>query len=337
MQHSKKTTQFEDPLPLFKNRAIDYITIGVGCNCLAALSEIGVLNTLINNDYLSTKEIEAFAEPACITSALITLEKCEVVKKENNNFYLTEFGRALTEYLGLITIFFGGYASLIAQQGRIAQGRIKNRKILINGATVSKASTLISEKMVDPIIIREIMEVKFSGTICDLGCGYATMLSKICKKTGNPGLGFDSESKVVEQARKKLSKTNVKIEIGDISELHGVWEDVVILMQCHVFHDFTPEKKCIDIMNSYLTTFPNLKCFFYMDTVAPSSSHDKLFPGFDYVHGLLGIPTRTYEETLQMFSDSMYEVVKEVPLELPNTFLWLLSPHKRKNRTGMRP
>jgi len=152
------------------------------------------------------------------------------------------------------------------------------------------------------------------------------MLSKICKKTGNPGLGFESEPTVVKQANKLLKNTDVTVELGNISELNGVWEDVVMLMQCHVFHDFTPEQKCIEIMNSYLTSFPNLKCFFYIDTVTPSPAHNELFPGFDYVHGLLGIPTRTYEETQEMFKNSKFKMIKEVPLDLPNTFIWLLAP-----------
>lgn len=331
MQSSKKPNQLKNDPVLLKNKSMDYISIGVGCNCLVVLFETGILNVLLKNGYISLREAKTFGEPMCITSALITLEKSEVVKKEDNAFYLTEFGKVLSQYIGLITIFFDGYADVIAQQTQIVQNRIKDKKKFIKGAAVSKASILISQKMIDPIIIREVIEVDLSGTICDLGCGYAMMLSKICKKTGNPGLGFDREPKVVKQVRKRLKQSNITIELGDISNLHGQWEDVDTLIQCHVFHDFTPEKKCIDIMNSYLTIFPNMKYFFYMDTVAPSLAKDKLFPGFDYVHGLLGIPTRTYEETLQTFSASMYKVIKEVPLDLPNTFLWLLSPRKTIN------
>jgi hypothetical protein len=330
MQHSKRQILVEKDSPSLKDKSLDFITIGVGCNCLVTLSETGVLNALLDNGYISTAELKFFGDTICIASALITLEKCDVIKKEGDNFYVTAFGRSLSEHIGLIVMFFDGYANLISQQGQIAQNGKRNEKKLVNGMAVSKASTLISDKMIDPIIINEILEVNLSGTVCDLGCGNATMLSKICEKTGKAGLGFDSEPKVVEQARKRLKKTNITVELGNISKLRGIWEDVVILMQCHVFHDFTPEENCIDIINSYLYTFPNMKCFFYLDTVAPSPARNKIFPGFDYVHGLLGIPTRTYEETLKMFSNSMYKVIKEVSLELPNTFLWLLSPRKKE-------
>ena len=71
------------------------------------------------------------------------------------------------------------------------------------------------------------------------------------------------------------------------------------------------------------------KYFFYVDIVTPSQSQNGFFPGFDYVHGLLGIPIRTYEETLKMFDRLNYTMVKEICIpDLPNTFLWILSPRR---------
>ncbi len=327
---SKTKSQQSDLEPLTLNdQVMDYLTIGVGCNCLIALFEAGVLETLINPGYVSENALNAYGDPLCLKSALTTLERSQVVKKKGGNFKLTEFGKALVKKIGLFTIFFDGYGELIASQTKIVKKEKVDKHKLMRGVSISKAATFISDQMIDPILLKEILEIKLVGTICDLGCGSATMLSKICQKTKNHGLGFDSEPEVIEQAAKKLQGTNVTVEVGDITELNGVWEDVVMLIQNHVFHDFTPEKRCIDIMNSYLEIFPNMKCFFYIDTVSPATSKDKIFPGFDYVHGLLGIPTRTYEETMQMFSHSKYKVVKEVPIpELPNTFLWVLYPKR---------
>jgi hypothetical protein len=329
MQHSKKALEYEsDQVPL-KNEAIDYIAAGVGCNCLVALSEVGLLAKIIDYGSVDVEDLAAFDNPLLLASALETLERSDVVRKEENTFYITEFGRALARYIGLITIFFDGYGQLVSYQGKISRNRIKNKNKWIRGKAISKAASSISEKMIDPIIVEEMLRSNVSGTVCDLGCGYGGMLSKICHKTGNPGLGFDSEPEVVRESRKKFEKTNITIELANIEKFEGVWENVVALIQCHVFHDFTPNQRCIQIMNSYLGNFPNLKYFFYIDTVSPSCTHANLFPGFDYVHGLLGIPTRNYEETVEMFSDSSYQVLKEVPLELPNTFLWILTPVKK--------
>lgn len=306
---------------------IDFISAGVGCNCLVVLDESGILKNILSCGYLSEKEIETYANPTCINAAVVTLEKCGILKKELGCLKLTEFGRSISEYMGLINIFFDGYSGLVANQAEIVKvGKSHNLEKLVKWASVSKSSIQISEQRLDPVILKEIADLKVSGTICDLGCGHGTMLSKICSQIGNCGLGFESYLQTVEEARKQ-AHSKVKIELADITNLQGVWEDVVVLMQAFVFHDFNPESKCVDIMNSYLKNFPNLSQFLYIDIVTPSAAKPDLFPGFDYVHGLLGIPTRTYEQTLEMFSQSSYEVQKEVSITgLPNTFLWILSP-----------
>lgn len=312
---------------LLKKKALHFITAGVGCNCLIAIHKAKILEILLSKS-VSEDAISRLENPICIKAALETLEKCGIVEKDDEFYKITEFGTVVAEYLGLITIFFDGYGDLVSNQRRIVHNDVKDLRSLVHHASVSEASVLISDRIVDPVVLREFKHLKFSGTICDLGCGYGTKLSKICKETKNPGLGFDSEPEVIEQAR-SIIDSHVSLELGDITNLQGIWEDVVILMQSFVFHDFFPENRCIKIMNSYLDNFPNLKCFFYIDIMTPSSQKNQLFPGFDYIHGLLGIPTRTYEETIRMFHQSDYLIAKEIPiLDLPNTFLWILFPKR---------
>jgi hypothetical protein len=326
MRSSKKELSIESNERLLYKKSIDYITCGVGCNCLVVLSETGLLDFLLKNATVSEKDLANYGDSLCLKSALITLSKCGVILIEEESFELTEFGRALADNIGLINIFFNGYGELISHQDQIVQHKILKKNKLLRGTSISKSAVQISEEKICPIIVKEVASLKLPGTICDLGCGYADMLCRICNKTGSPGLGFDSEAKVIKEAREKIGNTNISLHAADITKLKGMWEDVTMLLQCHVFHDFTPDEYCVKVMNSYLLNFPNLKCFFYMDTVTPSIEQDAIFPGFDYVHGLLGIKTRTYEETRAMFSKSAYRVLKEVPLDLPSTFLWLLVP-----------
>lgn len=311
-----------------KTMALDFISAGIGCNCLVALSEAGILKQLLKNGSIDKKVIENSNNPICVKSALVTLEKCEIIERDCNIFKITEFGMALSEYIGLITIFFDGYSTLVANQSQIVQNKCSNLANLVKWPVVAKSSIHISEKTVDIAIAQELMNLKLSGTICDLGCGCGVMLSKICHITNNPGLGFESSPSTVNQAQAQLAG-NITVEVADITNLQGVWEDVVFLMQAFVFHDFTPNENCINIMDSYLENFPNLKYFFYIDIMTPSPAKNELFPGFDYVHGLLGTSTRTYEETLNMFDQSKYTILKEVSIpDLPNTFLWILSPKR---------
>jgi hypothetical protein len=315
-----------------KNMALDFINAGVGCNCLVALSAAGVLKKLIDNQILPEEELETFDNPMCIKSALVTLEKCRAIEKGSDSYKLTELGIALCEYIGLITIFFDGYGTLVANQASIVLNKSSGLEKLVKWPVVSESSIHISKTAVDPILIEEFTRLNLPGTICDLGCGHGVMLSKICKRTGNPGLGFESSGETVRQANQQLAH-NITIEVADIQCLQGIWEDVIFLIQAFVFHDFAPEDKCINILNSYLESFPNLKYFFYIDIVTPCNSKNEIFPGFDYVHGLLGVPTRTYEETIRMFNFSNFTVMKEVCIpDLPNAFLWILSPKERNLR-----
>lgn len=306
-------------------KALDFITAGVACNCLTALYEAGLIDKLSRRDYLKKSEILKSSNPLCLQTAVVTLEKAGIFREEGNSFHLTTLGRESLEYLGLITIFFDGYGKLVANQSEIVKKRPKHVFKLIRGESVSRASRFISDKTTHPVILNVFSHLKFKGTICDLGCGYGDLLAKINRKTGYPGLGFESQPEVVKRANSKITK-NVVIERANITSLSGIWEDVVILMQSFVFHDFNPANYCAKLINSYLKNFPNLKYFFYADIVSPSHSHPDIFPGFDYVHGLLGTQTRTYEETLKMFSLTKFHIMKEIKIDkLPNTYLWILA------------
>ncbi|HEX4840518.1 MAG TPA: methyltransferase domain-containing protein [Rhabdochlamydiaceae bacterium] len=305
-------------------KSIDFITAGVACNCLTALYEAGLVSKLEKRNFLKKSDVDKCSNPICMHSALVTLERAGIFKEEGKSYHLTSFGKEVLEYLGLVTIFFDGYGQLVSRQSDIVKKRPKNVFRLIKGESVSRASRFISDKTVHPVILEVFSHLKFKGAICDLGCGYGDLLTKICRKTGNPGLGFDSQPLVVKRANRK-TPSNITIEKANIANLKGVWEDVVILMQSFVFHDFTPSSMCIKLMNSYLKNFPNLRYFFYVDIVSPSPGHQEIFPGFDYVHGLLGVKTRTYEETIEMFEKTNFTVAKEIKIDkLPNTYLWIL-------------
>lgn len=318
-----------------KRQALDFVSAGIGCSCLLVLSEAGILDKLLQGKSLKTQEIHSNRHSVLIKSVILTLVTCNILELNDSEIKITEFGIETAKYLGLVSMLFDGYGDLMANQKQIVNNHQRKPERLIRGSSVSKAAIQLASDFFDPIVISEFASLKFKGTICDLGCGYGKMLSKVCAVNGNPGLGFDSEPSVIRLAKIQLKNTPVDVELADISKLKGVWEDVVCLMQCHVFHDFTPNERCINLMDSFLKNFPNLQYFVYIDTVTPTLNNPDILPGFDYVHGLLGIETRTYKETLDMFGHSQYSVLKEVPIPgLPNTFLWLLSPkhkvHKKR-------
>ena len=96
-------------------------------------------------------------------------------------------------------------------------------------------------------------------------------------------------------------------------------------MQYFVLHDITPASRCISVLQNYQTHFPNFRYFLYVDIVF--SLNKEHMPGFDYIHGLQNIQTRSYEETIDLFAKASLTIYKERKIEkLPNTYLWILGP-----------
>jgi len=307
------------------NEVIDFIAAGVGCHCIVAIEHSGILSRMYDKGGVKHSEISSGVNHTAILAAMKTLVYCGLVEDSDGVYKLTGFGRELYAYRGLVTIFFDGYSDLLSDQGNIASSMSPHASQLIKRSAVAKAAAAISESFIDEVISREVLNSKVKGILCDLGCGTGRMLSKICRDTGNPGLGFEISAEVVEEARSIAPCGEIEIEQADITRLSGSWEEVSALFQCHVFHDFVTSGRLPKILDSYSEHFPNHQYFFYVDTCSPSEDMPALFPGFDYVHGLLGLETPTYQETTSEIEKSCYKIIKEVSLEgLPNTFLWLL-------------
>jgi hypothetical protein len=317
-----KKTQTKESFHL-EEKVIEFISAGVACNCIVMLEELGIASLIKKTGFFSCKQIKTTNNPECIRSAFLTLVSCGVVKRQEAGFFLTNFGEELFRCRGLITIFFNGYSSLLKEQTKLALDT--NYNVSVNKLQIAKASNLIAQEMIDPLLVDIFSELQFEGTICDLGCGLGSTLTKLCEVTNCPGLGFEISREIVTQASLEAKK-NVCIECQDITKLEGAWEDIVILLQCHVFHDFIVGGQAEKLLDSYLQVFPNMKYFYYIDTVTPSESETKIFPGFDYIHGLQGIRTPTLEETLELFNNSQFSLNQQILIPgLPNTYLWILS------------
>jgi len=318
-----------------KAKALNFIDIGVGCNALVSFKTLGLLDFLLKGnsiDYRMLKNSSFCSNFPLARAALITLVKIKVLEEKFGKYQLTNLGYELCNYIGLITMFFDGYGPLIINQSKIAINKISFSHKYLRGDVIAASSIQFGKNTLDPLIKDIFSSFSIRGTFCDLGCGMGTKLAWISKLTGNPGLGFENCKKTVKIISKKFKKNKkLSFEHQDVTNLIGIWEDVTVLMQYFVFHDFTPTQKCAALINSYLKNFPYLRYFIYVDIVAPSSSQDEIMPGFEYVHGLQGIETRTYEETMELFQMSKFEMINENKIpDMPNTFLWILKPNNSR-------
>jgi len=275
------------------------------------------------------QESEVWESPKYVPllAVIKTLISENILVYKDGSFSLSELGHSLKSYLGLIDMVFEGYAPLMAKQGEISSGDEGDQGSLLNGKAIAEASVLLGNDTVDPVLVEILESLEFSGPICDLGAGNCERLIKLYNLKGWPGLGIDNCQEVVEQTAKRLKHYNydVSCQQGDITNMTAVFNDVQVLTQFFVFHDFVPTGKCVEFINSLLKNFPSVRYFIYVDIVAPSFSHPEMMPGFDYVHGLMGIKTRTYEETMEMFKKTRFGLVEERKIEgLPNTYMWVL-------------
>jgi len=311
--------------------ALNFVSNGVGCFALTLVQRVGILPLLIEKGFFSEKEIEnseKFKNTTAIKAALLSLCLCGALTKNNEQYQLTNLGYQLAKHIGLVTMVFEGYGELIAKGVLIASGRENYPEKYINGESIALSSIQFGEKAVDPEIINIVKDLSLKGTICDLGCGSAHHLLELCKATSLPGLGLDASPEAVNVARKTTEENpNITIELADGANLEGVWEDVEVLIQCFMTHDIFPDEKFIQSLSSYRQNFPNMKYFIVIDIVAPEENFSSHMPGYDYIHGLLGIETRRYERFISLFSRSGYNVDREVIIDMPNTYLWVLRPH----------
>lgn len=309
-----------------KFSTMDFVSAGIACQAFALIERMGILDVLQTKGHFDLKSLGQFKNPPAIKAALNSLKVSGVLEKENSRYILTSFGEQLVQQRGLITMLFDGYGPLMAKQVDIAQGNILKPSKYINGSSVALSSIQFGADEIDPLVIDVIKGLKPKRTICDLGCGTADRLIKVCQATGLPGLGLDDHSGAVRLAA-RLTRDNphISVEKGDVSHLKGVWEDVEILMQSFMLHDIVPESEALQTLKSYKDHFPHFKYLLIVDIVAIEDDSLVHMPGFDYIHGLQNIEPRKYQETLSLFQKSGYKIKKEYQVGMPNTYLWLLA------------
>lgn len=313
-----------------REQVMGFISAGIGCHAFTVIDALGILSKLLENGFFPEKDLlntEQYPNTPAIKSALLSLCCCNILEKKGKNYFLSELGQQLSEQTGLIKMLFDGYGELFAQGIPLALEKNTSPEKYMNGASIAEASIQFGEHTVDPLVTYIISKMKLTGTICDLGCGTADRLLKVCNATSLPGLGLDINSEAIRLA-KELTQNNplIQVEKADVSNLDGVWEDVQLAMQSFMTHDIYPDQNCIDMLRSYKSNFPCMKYLLIIDITAPEDDLSSFMPGYDYVHGLQSIETRQHKRTVELFKKAGYVVFEEISIDMPNTYLWILRP-----------
>lgn len=304
------------------NRAdpLQFISSSIGCFALSFLAKRDLLEKIANKQ-LEESSLEIYEDRIAIRSAIHALMQSKIIYKKERPYTLTPLGKSVVNHISLIQMLLGGYGNLMVRS--IVE---KPTRFPIHDTEVARASIPFGKNSIDPIVLEEISFLCPNKTICDLGCGIPNRLIDFCTRFGTKGLGLDCSEKTLNIGKKLTRRhLNITLEREDITKLQKTWPSVDILMQYFVLHDITPVSKCISVLYSYRSHFPNFRYFVYIDIVFSLDDSEHM-PGFDYVHGLQNIQTRTYEETVDLFKKASLSIYKERRIDaLPNTYLWILT------------
>lgn len=177
---------------------------------------------------------------------------------------------------------------LMFQQSAKPDQLIKDYSDFLDSEEIASESIQYGEEWIDPILFEEILKLEFTGGICDLGCGLGTRLLSLCKARRTTGLGMEIDPQVLQQAKKGITTTDqITLLQQEISHLSGTCQGIELVMQSFLFHDFDEDTEILNILNSLDSHFPDLKYFTYVDIVGMDPNETTIFPGFDFVHGLM--------------------------------------------------
>ncbi|MGW2257212.1 methyltransferase domain-containing protein [Streptomyces sp. NPDC001780] len=206
---------------------------------------------------------------------------------------------------------------------------------------VAESSSRVGAQYLDGTILDLVASLAPRGALCDLGCGTGSRLLAMCTRAGRPGLGFDISAAAVDSARRTVRDARavgvaLDIRQADVTRLAGSRPEVDIVTQAFMTHHIAPDERGVRVLRSYQERFPNARYLVVFDTVASpatSAPAPELFaPGFDYIHALQGMEPRTYEAARRVFAEAGYHCLREITLDVPNSYAWVLRPDGRAAR-----
>ena len=319
------------------DRALSFIEIGVACNAITVLDQAGIVEKLLNAGHLRMKDLKKFSDKTkvLIESALKTLCHVEVLSKKGGSYILSDLGYEICDSISLFNMLFVGYCNLFSKQNEIFSGTESPDYYDLDNKAISKGCSGLPFSDLETELYNFIQRLAPRGMICDLGCGAGHRLIELQKSLNVRGLGIDLCKESIEEANKSVIKNPlIDFIVADVRKLNRVWEEVEILMQCFMTHDISPKQTFLKTVSSYKKAFPNMKYFIVLDVFSSDTSEKnmKFAPGFDYIHGLQGISTRNYDETISLFTESGFEIELDIRSKsFPNTCLWILKPSKKIN------
>lgn len=310
-------------------------TYGLCANALVVIHSVGLLPLLFDRN-VSEDEIydnEKYPDAIAIKGALMVLQYGQIINKEGHLYSLTKFGEEVIKDLPSFLHWFEAYSQLLGKSVLIAQGKEKAQFEDFSIEEVAFTGDVLKKRFIIPKIKEIISELHIQGEFCDLWSGTGNTIINICKAFQVNGIGFDKSQTMVDVANKNIQwafqseKIRGQAHFGDISNLSGSYPEVDILYTNFITHHLNPDTFCTSTLRSLKQAFPKARYLILVDCVTPTDktlSPEIFSPAFDYVHRLQRIETRNKKRLDQIIQDTGYKIVKEIKVDFPNHFLWVL-------------
>ncbi|MCH5586176.1 methyltransferase domain-containing protein [Shimazuella sp. AN120528] len=308
-------------------------TYGIGCHAILVLHAVGLL-PIIEKRPIKKEELtknEKFPQPMAIIGAFQALTYANIVKDEEDQYFLTEPGRDVVENIDMFIHWYNAYGNLMAKSVDIAKNLyVPSPEKDYDLDQVAYSASLIKRRLIKPVLKEIISELEPKGVLCDMGCSSGELLISLCQELELDGLGFEKSPKMVELANKNIQMNtvgNIHAYYADYISIKGVYPEVDLLICDFFMHHITDDRTCVEMLRSFKTTFPNSRYMLFMDNYTPEigAQPAELFaPAFDFVHRLQNIDTRNYSSLEGIINNTGYDLAKRIDLDIANSYLWLL-------------
>lgn len=308
-------------------------------NLSFCLNEIGLFKTLYDNKFITENEIDEKYDFNKISSILENSVILDIISSEENGYRLTSYGKDLYENIGFFTWAVGGYSAMFKNMSKLLVAEKHDFSGLIEGEFVSKGSNECNVTFMQEIIDGVIDNISFSK-MADLGCGNGKGLMRQLKRNNKiSGIGIDINSDSIEIAKQNAKQENLDHKLifhcrdvfNVLNDDEIIFEDVEVVTSFMMFHDLMNiEELKNNIITKLRKVFPNVKYFvigdtFKSDRLKKGDDLPIFTTGFELIHSMAGTKLFPNSEYEKLFADSNLNIQAKHFLNVPNTYLYVLS------------
>jgi hypothetical protein len=303
---------------------------------LLALHQAGMLQNLITPPGLSPPSDQ---RGDVFEAAMTLLGDAQLVNYSAGRYKLTELGIEVVAQHGFFVWAIGGYSDFFTRLGSMLSGDLP--ALQRNEALVARGSGLIDRALLRDQVAQYILGLGI-GYIADLGCGDATRLCDLAMRDGQlKGVGVELSPAAVVLAREQIAQNGLTNRLsvvqGDCLDMiqHPLSQHIDCVLSFFLLHDllFAKGGRFSLIEDILLTNFPNADIFIFADTARVNEFQSDTYPppvfirGFELVHAMMGIPTRTLHQYKEALRSERLKLVEVVDLAVPSSYLFVLRRH----------